>query len=249
MTDRGQAGADPEERSASTTFAGVPAFDGGVSDGAALTQLRAYILDKGFKPGDRLPPERLLGVELGLRRTELRRALETMEREGVLWRHVGKGTFLSVKPDQSAQNDLSILAKRIGPADVMRARAALEPAIARDAALHATAAQIAALRVTVERSRRAGTWREYETLDNEFHRQLAEAAGSVALLALFDQLNTLRRMVAWGRQVRAGVRPPEDHPSFEQHYRIVAALETCDPETAQAAMRQHLRSVEDRLIV
>lgn len=224
-------------------------FEPRVSDGAALAQLRAFITDGGFGPGDRLPPERLLGVELGLRRTELRKALEAMEREGVLWRHVGKGTFLSAKPDQSAQNDLTMLAKRIGPADVMRARAALEPAIARAAAVNASAAQITALRLTAERARRAATWREYETLDNEFHRLVAEAAGSLALLALFDQLNALRRMVSWGRQKRAGARPPADHPSFAQHDRIVDTLAALDPEAAELAMRTHLRSVEDRLIL
>lgn len=218
-----------------------------VSDVAALTQLRAYILDHGMKEGDRLLPERLLGPELGLRRFELRKALETLVEEGVLWRHVGKGTFLSMRPDQSAQNDLSRIAKRVGVADVMRARTALEPAIAREAALHASAATLNALRLTVSRSRAASTWREYEALDNDFHRQIAEASGSIALLALFDQLNTLRRMVCWGRLARDGVSPPDSHPSFIEHERIVEALAGCDPEAAQAAMRRHLRSVEDRL--
>lgn len=221
----------------------------GVSDSAAVAQLRAFIASRGFNPGDRLPPERRLGAELGLRRTELRRALETMEREGALWRHVGKGTFLSTDMDQSPRNDIGGLAKRVGPADVMRARAALEPAIAREAAVSASAAAVAGLRVTNERARRAGSWREYEALDNEFHRRIAEAAGSEALLALFDQLNTLRRMVVWGRQPRLETRPPADHPSFEQHDAIVAALAACDVDGAQAAMRAHLRSVEDRQVV
>lgn len=221
--------------------------DAGVSGGAALVQLRAYISAKGLGPGDRLPPERLLGVELGLKRSELRRALEALEAEGAVWRHVGKGTFLTAEPDQSGLNDLGALAKRISPADMMRARAALEPAIAREAALHAPASAIAALRVTAERSRAAATWREYEALDNEFHRQIAEASGSIALLALFDQLNGLRRMIAWGALTRSGARPPADHSSFAEHDRIVAALADCDADGAQGAMRAHLRSVEFRL--
>ncbi|QYK40859.1 MAG: FadR family transcriptional regulator [Paracoccaceae bacterium] len=218
-----------------------------VSDTAALAHLRAFILDKGLKAGDRLPPERRLGDDLGLRRTELRRALEVLVDEGVLWRHVGKGTFLARPPAQSAQNDMEMLARRVSPADAMRARAAIEPAIAREAALHATAAAIAALRVTAARSREAGSWREYEALDTEFHRQIAQASGSMALLALFDQLNMLRRMVSWGRQGRQGAHPPADHPSFAEHDRIVDALDDRDPEAAHAAMRWHLKSVETRL--
>ena len=218
-----------------------------VSDGAALVQLRAFIVDRAFKEGDRLPPERLLGAELGLRRFELRKALEILEKEGVLWRHVGKGTFLAAHPDQSSQNDLSALAKRISPADVMRARAALEPALARDAALHCSASTIAGLRLITARSRTTSSWREYEALDNDFHRQIAEASGSITLLALFDQLNTLRRMVAWGRLTRSGSRPPDSHLSFVEHDRIVEALAVRHPDAAQTAMRAHLRSVEDRL--
>lgn len=218
-----------------------------VSRAAALVQLRAFITDNRLGPGDRLPAERQLCVDLGLSRSELRKALETLVEEGMLWRHVGKGTFLSGQAGAAGSNDLSALAKRISPADVMRARAALEPAIARDAALHSSAAHLAEIQAIADRSRAAATWREYEALDNDFHRQIAEGSGSVALLALFDQLNILRRMIAWGRLTRSGARPPVTHPSFAEHDRISEALAERDPDIAQSAMRTHLRSVEERL--
>ncbi|WP_404863617.1 FadR/GntR family transcriptional regulator [Georhizobium sp. MAB10] len=218
-----------------------------VSDSAALVQLRAYIQNAGFQRGQKLPPERVLGPELGLRRFELRKAMETLVDEGVLWRHVGKGTFMARPTDQSDQNDLTALARTISPVDVMRARLSLEPALAREAAIHAPASAIATLRLTMERSHLAGTWREYEALDNDFHRQIAEASGSVVLLALFDQLNTLRRMVAWGNLARTGARPPRSHSSFNEHDTITDAIEARDADAAHNAMRTHLRSVEDRL--
>lgn len=217
------------------------------ADDAALVQLRAFIAESGYGPGDRLPPERALCAQIGVGRAELRRALDTLEREGALWRHVGKGTFLSARSEGGRPDDAEALAKRVSPADVMRARAALEPAIAREAALHASFEAIAALRLTIQRSRMAATWREYETLDNQFHRQVAEAAASETLLALFDRLNTVRRMLAWGRLVRSGAKPAPDHPSFAQHGAIVAAIDARDADGAQAAMRGHLRSVAARL--
>jgi DNA-binding FadR family transcriptional regulator len=241
---------------AQTTEDNVATLDGGsggiarpavVSDGAALVQLRAYIQHSGFQQGQKLPPERVLGPELGLRRFELRKALETLVDEGMLWRHVGKGTFLARTPDQSDQNDLSSLARTISPSDVMRARLSLEPALSREAAIHASASALAALELTVGRSKTAATWREYEALDNDFHRQIAEASGSLVLLALFDQLNTLRRMVAWGNLTRMGARPPREHSSFREHEAILAAIAARDADGAHAAMRTHLRSVEDRL--
>lgn len=218
-----------------------------VSDGAALVQLRAYIQNSGFNQGQKLPPERILGPELGLRRFELRKALETLVDEGVLWRHVGKGTFLARATDQSDQNDLSSLARTISPSDVMRARLSLEPALAREAAIHASASALAGLQLTIDRSRTAATWREYEALDNDFHRQVAEASASLVLLALFDQLNTLRRMVAWGNLTRTGAKPPREHSSFREHEAILSCIAARDADGAHAAMRTHLRSVEDRL--
>ncbi len=222
--------------------------DGGVSGNAALAQLRAYIADRAFGPGDRLPPERVLCVDLGLKRTDLRRALDALERENRLWRHVGKGTFLTDHDPASAPGPFDQLANQVSPADVMRARAALEPAIAREAALYASASSIAKLRLNLDRAMQAATWREYEALDNEFHRQIAESSGSTTLLALFDQLNTLRRMVSWGRVVRTGAHPPADHSSFAEHARIVEDIAIRSPDAAQAAMRAHLRSVANRLL-
>jgi DNA-binding FadR family transcriptional regulator len=224
------------------------AAESNLSASAALAQLRAYIADRGFGPGERLPPERVLCVDLGLKRTDLRRALDALERENRLWRHVGKGTFLTDADGAADAGAIDALAQQVSPADVMRARTALEPAIAREAALHASASAIAKLRVNVGRAAQAATWREYEALDNEFHRQIAESSGSTTLLALFDQLNTLRRMVTWGRVVRTGSRPPSQHSSFAEHARIVEEIAVRNPEAAQAAMRAHLRSVEARLL-
>jgi DNA-binding FadR family transcriptional regulator len=226
-----------------------PPAEASVSGHAALAQLRAYIADRAFKPGERLPPERVLCIDLGLNRSDLRRALEVLERENRLWRHVGKGTFLTeVDPTAAPPGPFEQLAQQVSPADVLRARAALEPAIAREAALHASASAIAKLRLNLDRAVQAATWREYEALDNDFHRQIAESSGSTTLLALFDQLNTLRRMVSWGRMTRSGARPPADHTSFAEHARIVDEIAIRSPEAAQSAMRVHLRSVENRLL-
>ncbi len=216
-----------------------PVMDAGrstpVSDSSAIAQLRAFIADRDYGPGDRLPAEPELCTSLGLRRSELRRALATLEREGTLWRHVGKGTFLAEPSATSAGGDFGRLSQQVSPADAMRARRVLEPALAREAALHAPTTAITRLKLTADRMRRAATWREYE------------ACGSTTLLALFDQLNTLRRMVSWGRITRIGPHPPAEHLSFRQHDEIAETIAARDAEGAQQAMRIHLRSVEDRL--
>ncbi|WP_318340265.1 FadR/GntR family transcriptional regulator [Defluviimonas sp. D31] len=211
----------------------------------AIRELRAYIDDGGYHPGDRLPAERELMVSLGMGRTLLRRALEALEREGAIWRHVGKGTFVAAS--NSYAGAISELSQRISPVHMMRARLSLEPALAREAAINASDEAVIRLRLARERAEAAADWAAYEAQDDAFHRSVAEATGNALLLALFDQLNQVRRAVAWNTVVRRTERPPRDHSSFDEHARIANAIEARDPTAAHAAMRDHLGSVSARL--
>ena len=98
-------------------------------------------------------------------------------------------------------------------------------------------------------SRAAGDWRTYEYWDNRLHRAVAQATANIVLLALFDSLNTIRRTVTWGRLRRFAARPDSTHHSFAEHDRLVRAIAERDPGAAADAMRLHLRSVRDHLLM
>jgi DNA-binding FadR family transcriptional regulator len=217
------------------------------SNRGVVTQLRAYLAQAELPEDGRLPPERDLAVVLGVTRAELRKALGALETEGQIWRHVGKGTFLGNRPTDTL-SDISALAKRTNPAELMRARLIIEPEIARAAALTATPMHLAELRLCQTRTREAATWRQYENWDNRLHRTIAEATQNTPLLGLFDMLNALRRAVTWGRLRSNPVRPEPDHHSFTEHEAIIAAIENRDMNGAAAAMRVHLQSVERNLL-
>jgi len=212
---------------------------------AAAERLRALIAAGDYGPGGRLPSERRLIEAMGLRRTVLRKALDALEREGAIWRHVGRGTFVARGGD--GRDAVMDLARRTTPVKMMRARLAIEPAIAREAAINASADALARMRVAMQRAHAAASWRDYEIQDDAFHRSLAEASDNLPLLAIFDQLNGIRRAVAWGNVERHSLRPPVDHASFAEHERIAEAIGARDPDAALAAMRVHLRSVAGRL--
>ena len=214
----------------------------GTADGA-LVQLRAYIAQGDFAVDDRLPPERKLCETLGVARSELRRAFAVLENEGSVWRHVGRGTFIGDGPKSGGEASIATIAKRTNPREVMHARLLLEPMLSREAAMHATAEHVEALHDTVAKSREARSWREYETLDNRLHRTIAEATRNTPLIAMFDQLNALRRTVVWGRLRQRADRPPGDHHSFAEHEAILDAIEQRDAERSQTQMRRHLQSV------
>ncbi|MEO0762724.1 MAG: FCD domain-containing protein, partial [Pseudomonadota bacterium] len=210
-------------------------------------QLRAWLAQHPRAEGERLPPERVLCEELGVSRGELRKALAVLEGRGELWRHVGRGTFIGAAPADSAEAT-PLVADRTNPSEVMAARLAFEPLLASEAALGATAEDMLEFRACLDGARVAETWRQYEVWDNRLHRAIAVAADNRVLLALFNNLNTIRRAVTWGRLRREDVRPPADHHSFADHEAIVAAIIERDPTSARSLMRTHLARVRDRLL-
>jgi DNA-binding FadR family transcriptional regulator len=221
--------------------------DVGPAQREALPGLRAYLAGMELPLDGRLPPERELAAQLGVTRAALRKALAVLESEGQLWRHVGKGTFVGSRPVDTLA-DMSALVRRTSPSEVMAARLAMEPEMARLAALHATNAHIAEMKSTIHRSKQAATWRQYESWDARFHRIVCEATQNELLLGLMDTLHAVRRAVTWGRMRGTLQRPSPDHHSFGEHEAIVAAIAERDANGAAAAMRTHLRTVERNLL-
>ena len=213
----------------------------------AIAQITELIETGNYAPGDRLPPERELIGSLNMSRNTLRKALDALERDGAIWRHVGKGTFVAAHGGTSNTGSLAELSQQVTPVHLMRARLSLEPAIAREAAINASAEAVMRLKIARDSCEEAHNWDEYEAQDDALHRAVAEATDNVLLLALFDQLNQVRRAVAWNTVIRQSNRPPRDHSSFGEHNALIDAIEARDPAAAHGAMRAHLGSVSSRL--
>ena len=213
---------------------------------ALAERIRRYTVEHGLAHNDRLPPERRLTEAFGVSRAELRKALAALEADGLIWRHVGRGTFIGARPVHNL-DDVTFLGQLASPTQVLEARLAIEPELARLAALHGLRADFDAIRSCAERGRAAVDWRSYEAWDNKLHHAIAKATKNKLLIFLFDTLNVVRRSIVWSQE-RTTVRPPADHQSFDQHDAIVAAIEAHDPAAAAARMQDHLRSVRDRVL-
>jgi GntR family transcriptional regulator, uxu operon transcriptional repressor len=209
-------------------------------------RLKQYMQTGGFAHNDRLPPERELVKTFEVTRTELRKALADLEADGLIWRHVGRGTFIGTRPVYNLE-DVAFLGQLASPAQVLEARLAIEPELARLATLHGTNSYFDQIKTCAQRARMATDWRSYEAWDNKFHLAIASATRNRLLFHLFETLNVVRRSIVW-RQMRISTRPPADHFSFDQHDAIVEAIEAQDPAAAARAMRDHLRSVRERVL-
>lgn len=211
-----------------------------------VEQIKRFITDEELGHNRRLPPERQFCQQLGVSRVELRKALACMEADGLIWRHVGRGTFIGSRPVHNL-DDLDFLRQLANPAQTVQARLAIEPEMARLAALHATRSDIDEIRNCNQHCRQAEEWRSYEAWDNKFHHAIAKATHNKVLLYLFDIFNVVRRSVVW-EQARATECPAPDHFSFDQHDAIHAAISAGDADEATTRMREHLHSVASHVL-
>lgn len=211
---------------------------------ATLPKLRNWLSSANLSEGDRIPPERVLAEALQVSRADLRKALLVLESEGHLDRQVGRGTFVR-DPNRVGLADaakLALLAQKTGPHEAMIARLALEPELARLAALHASPNQIAEMRRLADAMRTSPDWETYEELDSRFHDMIAEATGNPLLQEISRIVNGVRRQVVWSRLYLPEGRPNPDYHSFAEHDEIVAALERRDRAGSRDAMRRHINS-------
>jgi len=211
-----------------------------------LTALRNFLTEQEIAVNGRLPAERELCNKLGLSRGNLRKALAVLEAEGLLWRHVGRGTYIGARPVLNL-SDVEFLSSQTSPTAVMEARMAVEPQIARMASMHGTEANFSEMRRCNRRCKAARGWRVYEAWDNNFHQVIATATHNKLLISLFDTMNAVRRAVVWG-QLRQTKFPPKSHESFHEHDAIYEAIVSRNADQAAECMRAHLKTVHDRIL-
>jgi DNA-binding FadR family transcriptional regulator len=210
-----------------------------------LTRLRAYI-DGIAEMGDqRLPPEPKLSEALGVSRGRLRTLLKRLEAEGLIWRHVGRGTFVGPRETISEGGDWS---ESISFNDAIDARLILEPQLAAQAALHATPRDLAAMDRCLEEMAAATSFLQWKRLDDKLHRTVAEATHNMLLLMLFD---TLRSRVRPSLDARIedvfGHASGPKSKSNNEHGSFVRAIRAHDAARAEREMRLHLESVRAHL--
>jgi DNA-binding FadR family transcriptional regulator len=217
------------------------------SSSLALDRLRALLDSAPPGTDQRLPPERTLAEDLGVGRRALRRALEVLEAEGRIWRHQGKGTFAGSRPVATGSG-LQELSRRTNPLEVMEVRVAIEPVLARLAALRASNGDVERLQRIAARIGASSDADGRELWDGALHRAVAETAGNSLLLAIFDMIDRIRQDAAW-RNLRERARSRERRGIYlDQHRGLIAAIEAREAHAAERVMREHLELVRNSLL-
>lgn len=212
----------------------------------ALAQIRRLIESGDLPPDGRLPTERELSEQLGLGRRTIRRALEALEAEGLIWRRQGKGTFIGQPPDPTGALAAEI-ADETDPMAVMEARLCIEPALAELCARRATGEDVDRLRLLAERTTASVDSDAAELWDGALHRLIARIAGNRLLMTAFALLDEVRMGEEWqSRRHRA--RTPETMALYDGHHRaIIDAIALRDGPAARRAMTEHLTVLSENM--
>lgn len=202
-----------------------------------------------------LPPERQLAEEYGVGRAAIRKALAILEGDGMVVRHVGRGTFVTsgagaAPPHLKALSQGGALAidaaLGLSARELLEVRFALEPAIAELAALTAREADLAHMQECLQKREAAEQLDAYEHWDYALHMSIARATHNSVLIEMLDLVNRMRRSGSWRKFRGPSVKPDERRNSNAQHRAIVHAIARADPEGAFAAMRAHVGLVSGR---
>jgi DNA-binding FadR family transcriptional regulator len=210
----------------------------------AIAKIRELIVSGRWGPGDRLPREADLALELGLSRNSLREAVRALSLVRVLEVRQGDGTYVSsLEPDLLLETTAFVthLLRDHTVLELFEVRRLLEPAAAALAAVRMDDAGREALRSELERMQTAGNVPELLDADMAFHSVIAQAAGNTVLSALLDGL-AARTMRARLRRGRADGDALAD--TLAEHVRIYEAITSRDPELTRALAAAHIATGE-----
>lgn len=198
--------------------------------------------------GDRLPPERDLARAYGVARNTLRRALDGLEEQGRLVRHVGRGTFIQAAPAGATLNDFGSRIRDASPEDLMEVRLIIEPEVAALATARATASDLREIEQAFRASLAAKGVAEFEVWDARFHLAIFHAARNSLLLDYCRAINAARNQPRWHKLKQRSVTPDRRNLYNRHHGDIMVALSERDPDAARKATHAHLAVVRDNLL-
>jgi GntR family transcriptional repressor for pyruvate dehydrogenase complex len=209
-------------------------------------RLVSLIAERKLRPGDKLPSERDLAAMMQVSRPSLREALRALDMMKIVEIRHGSGTFVaSLRPERLVEHfDFIFSLDDSTFAQVLAARAVLEPSLAAAAAQNATDTELAAI----------GTWMKHAATsahdpklflkaDLELHQLITAAVHNQIIDRFMMALSRLGLASRMRTVELKGVR----EQSLLDHLAIVDALLRRDPEAAAITMQKHIKNISKSL--
>lgn len=150
-------------------------------------------------PGAKLPNERELAQQLNTSRTAVRSALAMMERQGLIARRVGSGTYLTEDADLvfDRMDQTSIGSHETVPsfAEIVEGRLLFEPAMMHLVVSRVQPEEVAEMRRILDLILSAQTWEAFKERIYALHRQIFAATRNSFLTQVMGNILENRRAV------------------------------------------------------
>ena len=196
-------------------------------------------------PGSKLPNERELASQLNTSRTAVRSALSIMEREGLVRRRVGAGTFLTEDAHQVFERmDQTNADNHDGVpsfVEIVEGRLLFEPAMMHLVVSRADDEDIAAMRQILQNILAAPTWRDFKESIYALHEQMFAATKNRFMMQIMESILADRRAVAFdGRETEKPAPQPVRTQTHKDLSAIVEAIAAREGKLAESLLSDHL---------
>jgi len=211
-----------------------------------VNEIESAIFDGTLKEGDRLPSENKLKELFSTSRGTIREALRVLENKGLVSIKTGvKGGATVKEANTEAMSDgmaVLIRQQQVSLEHLAEFRAFLEGYAAEQAAVLANSQQLAELSTMVSDIKahvesKPNGWNEFNRLDGDFHRKVAEIAGNPLIIA---NLTTIHENIHGYFQQFLPFSLELLKEDFDDLAKISAAIEAGDRAEAGEAARSHI---------
>ena len=230
---RSSASADVRSRSAPERPGGRSELPNGYRVEEAYRYLKTRIMSADLPPGASLN-ELEIAAALGTSRTPVREAIRKLEQEGLVMRYPNRGAIVT----KLSMTDVL---------EIWQLREILEPAACRLAADRLDRDALAGIELAFLdlRAREVGpeAYEAFLRADVGLHGLIVDSTGNATLRHVLEMLN--ERIV----QVRVVTSPARFRGAVDEHLAIIAALKVRDAQGAMEAMRRHLESARQSLVL
>jgi len=216
-------------------------------------QIQELIIQGGLKPGDRLPPERILGEQIGVSRTVIREAIKALQERGLIRAITGSGHYVSKMTPEIVAQSIGLFMKIHKHAfrDLMEVRKSLEVEIAGLAAERATDIEIGELKDVLSGMKRvspnilssAKLMEEFVQADLLFHQIMAQASKNSILPLLLSPVTDL--LLEFSR--KTSTLPGAAEKAVEFHKSILDCICRRDSLGCREVMSRHMASASEYL--
>ncbi|WP_172332467.1 FadR/GntR family transcriptional regulator [Mangrovicoccus sp. HB161399] len=213
-------------------------------------KIKDAVVERGLRPGDRLPSEAEMMAEFAMSKGTIREAMRILEAQGLVKSRTGPGggVFVHEVGTERARALLSnyFWFRDLTIADVYQMRRAMEPELAAALAGHleepvlaeleAIAARYAAPAATIEEER------DQHVASLDFHATLARQSDNPLLGFVIGFTVSLLTEITLQRQL---YEPPNEQlraTGHDYHCRLLAALRAGDGGAARAIMKAHMEN-------